>query len=90
MHSYTLTEVRNRHGEVFDRAAVEPILLTKQSRPSHIIMSVDTYKRLIERLAQLEDMLLAQSAEASLSQSQMVGTETFVEALQQLAANGET
>ncbi|MFB2919483.1 type II toxin-antitoxin system Phd/YefM family antitoxin [Aerosakkonema funiforme] len=89
MRNYTLTEARNQHGKVFDQAAVEPILLTKQSRPSHVIMSFDTYKRLIERLTKLEDMALGKAAEAALSQSQMVGTKTFVETLNQLA-NGET
>ncbi|MFB2970508.1 type II toxin-antitoxin system Phd/YefM family antitoxin [Aerosakkonema sp. BLCC-F183] len=88
MRNYTLTEARNQHGKVFDQAAVEPVLLTKQSRPSHVIMSFDTYKRLIERLTKLEDMALGKAAEAALSQSQMVGTKTFVETLNQLA-NGE-
>lgn len=36
MKTYTLTETRNRHGEVFDRATVEPVLVTKQQRPSHV------------------------------------------------------
>lgn len=89
MRSYTLTEARNQHGEVFDKAALEPVLLTKQSRPSHVIMSFDTYKRLMERLTQLEDGALGEAAEAALSHSPMVGTETFVESLKQLA-NGET
>lgn len=85
MLSYTLTEARNQHGEVFDQAAVEPVLLTKQSRPSHVIMSFDTYKQLMERLIELEDMALGKAAEAVMSQSPMVGTETFVESLKQLA-----
>ena len=89
MRSYTLTEARNQHGEVFDQAAVEPVLLTKQSRPSHVIMSFDTYKQLMERLTKLEDMALGEAAETALSQSSMVGTENFVESLKQLA-NGET
>lgn len=33
MQHYTLTDARNRHGEIFDQAAIEPVLLTKQSRP---------------------------------------------------------
>jgi prevent-host-death family protein len=89
MRSYTLTEAQNRHEEIFDKAALEPVLLTKQSQPSHVVMSVDTYKLLIERLTQLEDMALGKAAEAALNNSQIVGTETFVETLKQLA-NGET
>jgi hypothetical protein len=33
MKSYTLTQIRNQHGEVFDKATVEPVLVTKQKRP---------------------------------------------------------
>jgi prevent-host-death family protein len=89
MQSYTLTEARNRHGQVFDQAAVEPVLLTKQSRPSHVLMSAESYQQLVDRLAELEDMLLGKAAEEALNQSQMVGSETFVETLKDLA-NGET
>ena len=48
-------------------------------------MCFDTYKRLRERLNELEDMVLGKAAEAAGSQSPMVGTETFVESLKQLA-----
>ena len=89
MQSYTLAEVCNPQGTVFNRAAVEPVLLTDKSQPSHVIMSSDAYQRLIERLMELEDMLLGSSAKSALNQSQMVGTKTFVETLKQLA-NGET
>ena len=89
MQSYTLAEVCNPQGTVFNRAAVEPVLLTDKSQPSHVIMSSDAYQRLIERLMELEDMLLGSSAKSALSQSQMVGTKTFVETRKQLA-NGET
>ena len=89
MQSYTLAEVCNPQGTVFNRAAVEPVLPTDKSQPSHVIMSADTYQRLIERLMELEDMLLGKAAKSALSQSQMVGTQTFLETLKQLA-NGET
>ncbi|MBW4624213.1 MAG: type II toxin-antitoxin system Phd/YefM family antitoxin [Brasilonema octagenarum HA4186-MV1] len=89
MHIYTLTDARNKHGEVFDKATVEPVLLTKQSRPSHVIMSAESYDQLINRLTELEDMLLGQAAKTALSQSKMVGTETFTSALERLA-DGET
>lgn len=88
MQNYSLTDARNKHGEVFDKAAVEPVLLTKQSRPSHVIMSAETYQKLVERLEELEDMVLAQVANAALSKSKMMGSEAFTTALENLA-NGE-
>lgn len=89
MQTYTLTDARNKHGEVFDKAATEPVLLTKQSRPSHVIISAESYQKLINRLEELEDMVFGQAAEVALSQSQMIGTEAFTSALEHLV-NGKT
>ncbi|MEH2459214.1 type II toxin-antitoxin system Phd/YefM family antitoxin [Nostoc sp.] len=50
MQTYTLTDTHNKHGEVFDKAAIEPVLLTKQSQPSHVIISAESYEKLINRL----------------------------------------
>jgi prevent-host-death family protein len=55
MYTYTLSEARNRHGEIFDRAATEPVLLTRQSRPSHVLLSATAYTKLIDKLAELEE-----------------------------------
>ena len=85
MQSYTLTDVQNRHDEVFARAAVEPVLLTDESRPSYVIMSAHDYQQLMNRLAALEDCTLGQLAEAALQSSKMVGTEKFTEELKRLA-----
>lgn len=84
MQTYTLSDARNRHGEVFDIAMVEPVLLTKQSRPSHVILSVQAYQALIDRLSELEDLALGQAAEAALAQSQTVGSESFTAELERL------
>ena len=85
MQNYSLTDARNKHGEVFDKAAVEPVLLTKPSRPSHVIMSAETYQKLVNRLDELEDMLLGQEANIALSNSKMVGSEAFTNTLENLA-----
>ncbi|GAB4301041.1 MAG: hypothetical protein Fur0025_41040 [Oscillatoriaceae cyanobacterium] len=45
------------------------VLVTKQSRPSYVIMSSDTYEQLLARLTELEDMLLGQQATAAVSRS---------------------
>lgn len=41
-------------------------------------MSIENYEKLIDRLTQLEDLILGQQAQAALSSSQMVGTEKFM------------
>ena len=87
MHTYTLSEARNRHGEIFDRAATEPVLLTKQSRPSHVLLSATAYTKLIDKLTELEDAVWGQKA-TEVSKAEMVGTEVFTDALMKIA-NGE-
>ncbi|NES23467.1 MAG: type II toxin-antitoxin system Phd/YefM family antitoxin [Symploca sp. SIO3E6] len=88
MQQYTLTDARNRHGEVFDQATIEPVVLTDQSLPSHVLMSAKTYQQLIEKLQELEEKVLGKAVETALSQSKMVGVETFTSTLQGLS-NGE-
>lgn len=85
MKTYTLTQTRNQHGEVFDHAQVEPVLITKQRRPSHVIISAETYQQLIARLGELEDLNLGKAAETALTQSSMVGSEEFTTILEKIA-----
>ena len=85
MKSYTLTQTRNQHGEVFDLAKIEPVLITKQKRPSHVILSAETYQQLVGRLEELEDLKLARAAETALQESSMVGSKEFTATLEKLA-----
>lgn len=88
MYTYTLSEARNRHGEIFDRATAEPVLLTKQSRPSHVLLSATAYTKLIDKLTELEEAVWGKKAIEALSKEQMLGTEEFTNALTKIA-NGE-
>jgi prevent-host-death family protein len=88
MYTYTLSEARNRHGEIFDRAATEPVLLTKQSRPSHVLLSATAYTKLIDKLAELEEATWGKKATEAIASEAMVGTEIFTQALTQIA-NGK-
>lgn len=85
MKSYTLTQTRNQHGEVFDRAKIEPVLVTKQERPSHVILSAEAYQKLIARLEELEDLNWGKAAQTAVDQSSMVGTDQFTTALEKIA-----
>ncbi|MFM7575819.1 MAG: type II toxin-antitoxin system Phd/YefM family antitoxin [Microcystaceae cyanobacterium] len=85
MQTYTLTQRRNQHGEVFDHAKLEPVLITKQQRPSHVILSIEAYQQLLEHIQNLEDQKLGQAAQIAETQSERVGTEAFTAALKELA-----
>jgi prevent-host-death family protein len=86
MQHFSVNEIQNIHSEVLNQAAVEPVLLTTESHPSYVIMSVENYEHLINRLAQLEDLVIGEQAQTALLNSRMVGTETFTAELQRLAA----
>ena len=81
MEKYTFTGVQKKQEEVFKKATIEPVLLIERSRPSHVIMSAETYQQLIEKLAELEDVIWGKAAEAALKNSKMVGSEKFTETL---------
>ncbi len=85
MKSYTLTQIRNQQVEVFEQATVEPVLITKQERPSHVILSASTYEQLITRLEELEDLNWGKAAETALTQSSMIGSKEFTATLEKLA-----
>lgn len=85
MKTHTLTQTRNQHGKVFDQAQVEPVLVTKQKRPSHEIISAEIYQKLITRLEELEDLNLGKKAETASSQSSMVGRKEFTATLEKIA-----
>ena len=70
---------------MFDKATVEPVLITKQKRPSHVILSADAYQQLVNRLEELEDLNLGKVAGTALSQSPMVGSDKFTATLEKLA-----
>jgi prevent-host-death family protein len=85
MKTYSLTEAQNLHGEVFDQAMREPVLLTKQARPSHVILSAQTYNELMDRLTELEELTYGQAAQANLQKSRMVGSDRFTAELERIA-----
>ncbi len=90
MQRFSVKEIQNTHNDVLNQAAVEPVLLTDDSQPSYVIMSVENYQQLINRLALLEDLIIGQQAQTALANSRMVGTETFTAELKRLAALDDT
>jgi PHD/YefM family antitoxin component YafN of YafNO toxin-antitoxin module len=81
MKTYPLSNAKKLYREVFDQALQEPVMLTQQSRPSHVILSAQSYQALVDRLAELEDL-----AETNLQHSIKVGSDRFLAKLEQLAA----
>lgn len=86
MQCFSVAEIQNTHSEALNRATVEPVLLMAESRVNYVIMSVENYEQLIDRLARLEDLAIGQQAQTALSTSHMVGSEVFTAELQRLAA----
>lgn len=44
--SITSTEFRSRAGQYLDEAAKGPVIITKHSRPSRVLLDIDEYERL--------------------------------------------
>jgi PHD/YefM family antitoxin component YafN of YafNO toxin-antitoxin module len=86
MQCFSVTEIQDTDSKALHQAALEPVLLTAESQPSYVIMSIDNYEQLINRLARLEDLAIGQQAQTNLATSKMVGTEIFTAEIQRLAA----
>lgn len=85
MQNYTLQEAKAKQEEILQKAKTEPVLLSEKSHPSHIIMSFQAYQELIDRINELEDMVLAKQAMDAVRESEFVGEEEFRRSLQELA-----
>lgn len=85
MKSYSLTDVCHLQLEVFEQAIIEPVIVTQQSRPSHVLMSFETYEKLVERVTELEDLIWAEKAQENINNSSFVGQEKFTVELQRFA-----
>jgi PHD/YefM family antitoxin component YafN of YafNO toxin-antitoxin module len=90
MQHFSVNEIQNTGSEVLNQAAVEPVLLTAESQQSYVIMSFLNYEQLINRLAQLEDLVIGQQAQTALSTSRMVGAEAFTVEIKRLATSGDS
>lgn len=86
MRQFTLGDIQNLHSDVLEQAATEPVVLTNESQASYVIMSVENYEQLMNRIAQLEDLILGQQAQMAVANSKMVGSEIFTAELERLAA----
>ena len=85
MQSYSLAEIQERQNEVLEQAAIEPVLLLEKSQPSYVLLSAKSYQQLVERLSQLEDLVLGQLADTAQKNFRLVGAATFTSELQHLA-----
>ncbi len=45
MKTITAIEAKNRFGQLIDAAQRQPVIVTKQGRPSVVVMSVEDYQR---------------------------------------------
>ncbi|MBD2206416.1 type II toxin-antitoxin system prevent-host-death family antitoxin [Calothrix sp. FACHB-1219] len=86
MRQFTLGDIQNIYSDVLEQAATEPIRLTSESQASYVIMSAENYEQLMNRIAQLEDLILGQQAQMAVANSKMVGSEIFTTELERLAA----
>ncbi|TVQ38924.1 MAG: type II toxin-antitoxin system Phd/YefM family antitoxin [Wenzhouxiangella sp.] len=49
MKTFTALEAKNRFGQVIDAAQREPVTVTRQGRPSVVILSAEEYQRRQDR-----------------------------------------
>jgi PHD/YefM family antitoxin component YafN of YafNO toxin-antitoxin module len=90
MQSYSLSEMKHRHGMVLDQALMEPVQLTKKARPSHVVMSVAYYQTLLAKLEALEDERWGKAAMQIEQVHSPIGSDVFTQTLEQIIHHAET
>lgn len=85
MYTYALTQSQNQHGEVFERALVEPVVITQQEQPSHVVLSAAAYEQLMAKIEYLEDELWGRAATLAEQESELVSSDVFMETLKEFA-----
>jgi PHD/YefM family antitoxin component YafN of YafNO toxin-antitoxin module len=56
----TTNDFKQHYDEFFDKALTEPVIIQKNDRNSLVIVALDVFQRLQDRLAELEDYKLLQ------------------------------
>jgi Protein of unknown function (DUF1778) len=61
MRSYTLNDALTKYFEVLTPASDEPVILRQESQPTHVILSVENFEKLLQHLEKLEDLVIEKS-----------------------------
>ncbi len=57
-----ISELRHRQNELLAKLSEEPVILTQRGKGIAVLVGLDTWNRIMERLEDLEDALDAQEA----------------------------
>ncbi len=61
MQSYTLNDALTKYFEVLAQPGDEPVILRQESQPTHVILSVENFEKLLQHLEELEDLVIEKS-----------------------------
>lgn len=56
MKEFPASALIHNAGDLFEAAAVAPVIITKHHKPRFVIMSVDHYEALLRRLQDIKDI----------------------------------
>ena len=63
-----ISELSNgRTSALLQRADHNPVILIKRNKPSYVLMNIENYRALMERIEDNEDLLLAEKRSCSIS-----------------------
>ncbi|MBW4505814.1 MAG: type II toxin-antitoxin system Phd/YefM family antitoxin [Scytonematopsis contorta HA4267-MV1] len=75
MQSHSIKEAIEKQYKIFDKTADDPVFLTQESKPSHVLLSADAYQQLLNRLEELENILLTEAANNDDNETKLVLSE---------------
>jgi PHD/YefM family antitoxin component YafN of YafNO toxin-antitoxin module len=84
MKHYPLQQFAAELQDVLGQVDQSPVVLTEAAEPRYILLSVQNYQQLLRSLQALDDQMWAKAAQQARQESEMVESELFVAALQQI------
>jgi PHD/YefM family antitoxin component YafN of YafNO toxin-antitoxin module len=86
MNCYSLQQLTEELHHLLAQVDQSPVVLTEAAEPRYILLSVENYRQLLRSFQILEDQMWGESAKKAIQDSEMVKSEEFVAALQQILA----
>lgn len=86
MNCYSLQQLTEELHHLLAQVDQSPVVLTEAAEPRYILLSVENYRQLLRSFQILEDQMWGEAAQKAIQNSEMVKSEEFVAALQQILA----
>jgi len=82
----SITDLKNRHLEVFAKLGMGPVVIAQRNQPAGVLVSPAQWDTIAERLEDMADMIAALNAELEIEHGKAEWIDTDISKLEAMAA----